>query len=74
MKNPFGRGTAYRTGDLVKRLDGGRGPYLFLRRIDHQVKVDGFRKGAKLSPPGPLPYPISSPWASPSRWTASASS
>ena len=43
LPNPFGEGMVYRTGDLVKRLDNGTGPYHFIRRIDNQVKVDGFR-------------------------------
>ena len=43
LPNPFGEGMIYRTGDLVKRLENGIGPYHFIRRIDNQVKVDGFR-------------------------------
>ena len=27
----------------MKRLEKGKGPYHFIRRIDNQVKVDGFR-------------------------------
>lgn len=43
FKNPFGPGMVYRTGDIVKRLDKGQGDYLFVRRMDDQVKIDGFR-------------------------------
>ena len=43
FKNPFGAGMVYRTGDIVKRLDNGRGDYWFVRRMDDQVKIDGFR-------------------------------
>ena len=39
--NPFGEGSVYRTGDLMRRLDSG--DYMFVRRLDDQVKVDGFR-------------------------------
>ena len=39
--NPFGSGVIYRTGDHVRRLDGG--DYVFVHRLDDQVKVDGFR-------------------------------
>lgn len=41
VPHPFGRGTLYRTGDLV-RYDGA-GRLQFLGRVDHQVKVRGFR-------------------------------
>ena len=41
LANPFGEGAVYRTGDLVRRLETG--DYLFVRRLDDQVKVDGFR-------------------------------
>ena len=43
IPNPFGEGFVYLTGDLIKRIDGGKGPYLFVRRIDDQVKINGFR-------------------------------
>jgi surfactin family lipopeptide synthetase A len=43
VKNPFGIGFAYRTGDIVKRLNEGTGDYVFVRRMDDQVKIDGFR-------------------------------
>jgi amino acid adenylation domain-containing protein len=33
----------YRTGDRVRRLDGGRGPMVFLGRMDGQVQVLGHR-------------------------------
>jgi amino acid adenylation domain-containing protein len=36
VTNPFAPGKAYRTGDLVKRVDGN---YVFMRRIDDQVKT-----------------------------------
>lgn len=41
IPNPFGPGTVYRTGDLVQRLAGGE--YVFVKRLDDQVKIDGFR-------------------------------
>lgn len=31
----------YRTGDLVEKLDSG--DYVFVKRLDDQVKIDGFR-------------------------------
>ena len=41
LANPFGPGTLYRTGDLaVLRADG---VVLYRGRLDHQVKVHGFR-------------------------------
>ena len=42
IANPFGGGMVYRTGDLVRRLLPS-GDYVFLRRLDDQVKIDGFR-------------------------------
>eukprot|EP01041_Mallomonas_annulata_P012877 gene12877-27158_t len=41
LPNPFGSGMVYRTGDLVKKLEDGN--YLFIRRMDDQVKVNGYR-------------------------------
>ena len=42
IKNPLSMGNnVYRTGDIVKRLVDGN--FLFVRRIDDQVKIDGFR-------------------------------
>ena len=41
FKNPFAPGRAYRTGDVFKQKDDGS--YVFVRRIDDQVKIDGFR-------------------------------
>ena len=41
MLNPFGEGRLYRTGDLVRRLNCGN--YVFIRRLDDQVKMGGFR-------------------------------
>ena len=41
IPNPFGSGAIYRTGDLVRSLE--RGDYVFVRRVDDQVKIDGFR-------------------------------
>ena len=41
VRNPFGAGLVYRTGDLVKRTPSG--DYVFVRRLDDQVKIDGFR-------------------------------
>ncbi len=41
IKNPFGEGIVYKTGDLVKWLDEGN--IEFIGRIDNQVKIRGFR-------------------------------
>eukprot|EP01039_Chlorochromonas_danica_P006744 gene6744-7454_t len=41
IANPFGEGLVYRTGDVVKQLSDGN--YIFVRRLDDQVKIDGFR-------------------------------
>jgi len=41
IKNPFGDGIVYKTGDLVKWLPDGN--IEFIGRIDNQVKVRGFR-------------------------------
>lgn len=41
--NPFGEGLVYRTGDVVKQLPTPGKEFVFVRRIDDQVKVDGFR-------------------------------
>lgn len=41
IKNPFGEGSLYRSGDLAKWLDDGNIEYL--GRIDEQVKIRGFR-------------------------------
>eukprot|EP01039_Chlorochromonas_danica_P012137 gene12137-13796_t len=41
IPNPFGEGLVYRTGDSVKQLPDGN--YIFMRRLDDQVKIDGFR-------------------------------
>lgn len=41
VKNPFGEGTAYRTGDVVRYRDDGN--IEFLGRRDGQVKIRGFR-------------------------------
>lgn len=39
--NPFGEGMVYRTGDVARlRPDGN---YVFVRRLDDQVKIDGYR-------------------------------
>lgn len=43
LKNPFGEGYVYRTGDVVKRLQDGTNQYVFVRRMDDQVKIGGFR-------------------------------
>lgn len=41
IPNPFGNGTIYKTGDLVKWREDGT--IDFLGRIDNQVKIRGFR-------------------------------
>ena len=41
VKNPFGEGRMYKTGDLAKWLPDGNIEYL--GRIDEQVKIRGFR-------------------------------
>lgn len=41
IKNPFGDGVLYKTGDLVKWLSDGN--IEFIGRIDNQVKIRGFR-------------------------------
>ncbi len=41
IKNPFGDGMIYKTGDLVKWLPDGN--IDFIGRIDNQVKIRGFR-------------------------------
>lgn len=41
LKNPFGNGTIYRTGDLTRMLPDGNIDYL--GRIDNQVKIRGYR-------------------------------
>ena len=44
LENPFGSGMVYRTGDVVKKCpEFGRSNYIFSRRLDDQVKIDGFR-------------------------------
>jgi len=43
LPNPFGEGVVYRTGDVVKQLQQPGADFVFVRRIDDQVKVDGFR-------------------------------
>ncbi len=43
IKNPFSKKDeiVYKTGDRVKQLSDGR--YLYMGRIDHQVKINGYR-------------------------------
>ena len=41
IKNPFGKGFVYRTGDVARLREDGN--YVFSRRIDDQVKIDGYR-------------------------------
>jgi amino acid adenylation domain-containing protein len=41
LQNPFGEGRVYRTGDVVRKLADGN--YIFVRRLDDQVKVNGYR-------------------------------
>ena len=41
IKNPFGKGLIYKTGDQVKWLPDGN--IVFLSRLDKQIKLHGFR-------------------------------
>lgn len=41
IKNPFGEGRLYKTGDLVRWLEDGT--IEFIGRIDNQVKIRGYR-------------------------------
>ncbi|NJM46539.1 MAG: amino acid adenylation domain-containing protein [Alkalinema sp. RU_4_3] len=41
IPNPFGPGCLYKTGDLVR--DRGTGNLQYLGRLDHQIKIRGFR-------------------------------
>lgn len=41
IRNPWGEGLLYRTGDRVCRQTGGQ--IAFMGRVDHQVKIRGFR-------------------------------
>ena len=41
LKNPFDDGIVYRTGDIMRQLKCGN--YVFIRRMDDQVKIDGYR-------------------------------
>lgn len=41
ISNPFGNGSVYKTGDLVKLLPDGN--IDFVGRIDNQIKIRGFR-------------------------------
>ena len=41
LQNPIAEGIVYRTGDLVRRLSCGN--YVFMRRLDDQVEIGGFR-------------------------------
>ncbi|MEM9896903.1 MAG: amino acid adenylation domain-containing protein, partial [Bacteroidota bacterium] len=41
VKNPFGEGRLYKTGDLARWLPDGN--IEFLGRMDHQVKIRGYR-------------------------------
>ena len=43
IKNPFDPGFVYRTGDIVQRLSDPLQAYVYLRRMDDQIKVNGFR-------------------------------
>jgi amino acid adenylation domain-containing protein len=46
LPNPFGSGPCYRTGDLVRRtvhVDGRPPSFVFVRRLDDQVKIGGYR-------------------------------
>ena len=41
IKNPYAQGKIYRTGDLVRK--NSNGDIEFIGRIDHQIKIRGFR-------------------------------
>lgn len=41
VQNPFDEGRLFKTGDHARLLDDGN--ILFIGRIDHQVKINGFR-------------------------------
>lgn len=41
IKNPFGNGLLYKTGDLVKK--DSKGNYIFVGRLDTQIKLNGYR-------------------------------
>ncbi|VDG18051.1 non-ribosomal peptide synthetase NpsA [Lactobacillus plantarum WCFS1] [Lactiplantibacillus mudanjiangensis] len=41
VENPFGKGTIYDTGDLVRKLNNGT--YAYFGRKDFQVKIRGYR-------------------------------
>jgi amino acid adenylation domain-containing protein len=43
LQNPFGLGIVYRTGDIVRESSEIIGNFEFVRRIDDQVKIDGYR-------------------------------
>jgi len=43
IKNPFGDGILYRTGDIIKESGTDSDVFYFVRRLDDQVKVGGFR-------------------------------
>ena len=41
IKNPFGSGRLYKTGDLVRQLPDGN--LEFIGRVDNQIKIRGYR-------------------------------
>lgn len=41
LPNPFGEGRIYRTGDQARKLPDGN--YVFMNRLDDQVKINGYR-------------------------------
>jgi amino acid adenylation domain-containing protein len=45
LANPYpgGSGFIYRTGDVFRALPGDAGGFVFVRRMDDQVKINGFR-------------------------------